>query len=557
MKYPHTTRFTAWRRSLVMAMLLTSASVPALAQDGARRPNFLLIVADDLAYSDLGAFGGEIATPNLDRLAREGLRFSGFHTAPTCSPTRAMLLSGTDSHRAGFGAMAERIAPNQQGKPGYEGYLRPQVATLAERFAAGGYRTLMAGKWHQGLRPEQDPHARGFQRSFALLQGAHNHYGLDFADPDKAPEQNTGGAVFTEQGVRLAKLPDGFYSSDYFTSKLLQFLSDKQAPDQPFFAYLAFSAPHWPLQAPREVIDKYRGRYDAGFDVLREQRLQRQVELGLRQADTSAHGMVMTRRWDQLTPEQQQLGARDMEVYAAMVDRLDQNVGRVVDELKRSGEFDNTVILFLSDNGAEGRDTGTTREMPKDADNRLENRGNATSFFGYGPGWAQAGTAPSLLMKYYSSEGGTRAPAFLSYPGLNRAGAISNAFLSVADVMPTFLELAGIPASGTTFEGRAVEPIRGRSWIPYLQGKADYVYGPDDAIGTELYGSRALRQGDWKITDTGNGTWKLFNIARDPGETLDLSSEEPERLTRLKASYALYAQDVGVISPPVPVLPQP
>ncbi|MNG05810.1 Arylsulfatase [compost metagenome] len=195
--------------------------------------------------------------------------------------------------------------------------------------------------------------------------------------------------------------------------------------------------------------------------------------------------------------------------------------------------------------------------MPKNADNRLENRGNGTSYFGYGPGWAQAGTAPSFLMKYFSTEGGTRTPAFLKTPGLTRAGDISNAFLSVADVMPTFLELAGIPTTDGEFQGRKVEPIRGRSWMPYLQGKTEHVYGPDDAIGTELYGSRALRQGDWKITDTGNGVWKLFNIAKDPGETRDLSTEEPRRLAQLKASYAIYAKDVGVISPPQPVLPQP
>lgn len=542
-----------------MAMLLLAGTTTsATPLDATKKPNFLLIVADDLAYSDLGAFGSEIETPNLDRLAKEGVRFSGFHTAATCSPTRAMLLSGTDNHRAGFGTMAERIAPNQKGKPGYEGYLRPEVASLAERFAAAGYRTMMSGKWHQGLAPEQDPNARGFQQSFALLQGAHNHYGLDFADINKAPEQNTGGAVYTEHGVRLAKLPVGFYSSDYFTTKLLEFLHNKgSTKDKPFFAYLAFSAPHWPLQAPREVIEKYKGRYDAGYDALREQRLKRQAELGLREPNSCAHDPVMTRRWNELSSEQKQLSARDMEIYAAMVDRLDQNVGRVIDELKRTGEYDNTVILFLSDNGAEGRGTSTTHEMPKWADNRLENRGNGTSYVGYGPGWAQAGSAPSFLLKYYSTEGGTRTPAFLKYPGQTRSGEIANAYLSAADVLPTFLDLAGIPVVKGEFEGRKVESIRGRSWMPYLRGKVEHVYGPNDAIGAELFGSRALRQGDWKITDTGNGVWRLFNIAKDPGETRDLSASEPDRLAQLTKAYDVYAEEVGVIPPPKQILPQP
>ncbi|VCY56463.1 Arylsulfatase [Pseudomonas aeruginosa] len=543
---------------LAMAVLLAGAIMSASVQAGARQPNVLVIVADDLAFSDLGAFGGEIDTPNLDALAREGVRFTGFHTAPTCSPSRAMLLTGTDSHRAGFGTMAERVAPNQKGRPGYEGYLRPDVVTLAERFAAAGYRTMMAGKWHMGLAPQQDPHARGFQHSFALLQGSHNHYGLDFAaDLNKAPEQNTGGAVYTEDGVRLAQLPRGFYSSDFFTSKLLEFLGRRDEGAKPFFAYLAFSAPHWPLQAPREVIEKYKGRYDQGYDRLRESRLARQAGLGLLAPSTQVRPMVMTRRWDELDPEQQRLAARDMEVYAAMVDRLDQNVGRVVSALKRSGELDDTLILFLSDNGPEGRDTATTKEMPASADNRLENRGNATSYFGYGPGWAQAGSAPSWLIKYYATEGGTRNAAFLRYPGLGRSGAVSTAFLSIMDVTPTLLEFAGIPLTDGSFQGRAVEPLRGRSWVPYLKGRREYVYGPDDAIGTEVFGSRSLRQGDWKITDTGNGTWRLFDVARDPGETHDLAAEMPDRLKQLEAAWGSYARDVGVVAPPMAVLPQP
>ncbi len=547
-----------WKTPLAMAVLLAGAIMSASAQAGARQPNVLVIVADDLAFSDLGAFGGEIDTPNLDALAKEGIRFTGFHTAPTCSPSRAMLLTGTDSHRAGFGTMAERVAPNQKGKPGYEGYLRPDVVTLAERFAAAGYRTMMAGKWHMGLAPQQDPHARGFQQSFALLQGPHNHYGLDFAaDLSKAPEQNTGGAVYTENGVRLARLPQDFYSSDHFTSKLLEFLGPRGGEPRPFFAYLAFSAPHWPLQAPREIIEKYNGRYDQGYDRLRERRLARQAKLGLLAPGTPVAQMAMTRRWDRLTPEQRKLAARDMEVYAAMVDRLDQNVGRVIDELRRSGELNDTLILFLSDNGPEGRDTATTKEMPANADNRLENRGNATSYFGYGPGWAQAGSAPSWLLKYYATEGGTRNAAFLRFPSLGRSGEISTALLSVMDVTPTLLELAGIPLTDGRFQGRAVEPVRGRSWVPYLTGRREYVYGPDDAIGTEVFGSRSLRQGDWKITDTGNGAWRLFDVARDPGETHDLAAEMPDRLKQLEAAWGSYARDVGVVAPPMPVLPQP
>jgi arylsulfatase A-like enzyme len=263
---------------LLFAALIGAAATVGSVQAKERRPNLLVIVADDLGYSDLGAFGGEIRTPNLDKLALNGIRLAGFHTAPTCSPTRSMLLSGTDNHRAGLGTMAEMIRPNQQGKPGYEGYLRSDVATLAERLSVSGYRTLLSGKWHLGLTPEQDPHARGFERSFALLQGGHNHYGTD-ADPEKG-----GRATYTEQGKRLTQLPPDFYSSDTFATRLIEFLGEEPAsgkPARPFFGYLAFTAPHWPLQAPAEDIARYKGRYDEGFDVLRERRLARQRELGI------------------------------------------------------------------------------------------------------------------------------------------------------------------------------------------------------------------------------------------------------------------------------------
>ena len=315
--------------SLLFAAAVLTTLLPAQADAKERRPNFLVIVADDLGYSDIGAFGSEIATPNLDRLALAGIRLAGFHTAPTCSPTRSMLMSGTDNHLAGLGTMAELIRPNQKDKPGYEGYLRRDVATIAERLSEGGYRTLFSGKWHLGLTPDQDPHARGFARSFALLQGGHNHFGTD-ADPDKE-----GAATYTEQGKRVPKLPADFYSSDYFASRLIGFLGEPApASGQPFFAYLAFTAPHWPLQAHPQDIARYKGRYDEGFDVLRQQRLARQRELGVLAPDVVPHTpRNRDGSWDSLTAGQQRVAARNMEIYAAMVDRLDQNVGRVIEAL--------------------------------------------------------------------------------------------------------------------------------------------------------------------------------------------------------------------------------
>jgi arylsulfatase len=534
----------------MLGALLASVSPSAMAAD-AQRPNFLIIVADDLGYSDIGAFGGEIATPNLDAIANAGTRLTGFHTAPTCSPTRSMLLSGTDNHKAGLGSMAELLAPNQKGQPGHEGYLRPDVASLAELLGAGGYRTLFSGKWHLGLTPAQDPHARGFQRSFALLQGAHNHFGAQLStDPAK-------GFTYTRDGKVLRELPKGFYSSDYFASQLIEEIktSSKGAEGKkPFLAYLAFTAPHWPLQAPREDIAKYKGRYDAGFDALRLQRLKRQSDLGLIDRAIIPHQPVLKKGgWDSLTAEQKRQSARNMEIYAAMIDRMDQNVGRVIAELKRSRQYDNTVILFLADNGAEGMDF-TEAPLPsvsralQSADNSLDNRGNANSYLAIGPGWAQAATAPSWLYKAYATEGGTHTVAFTGYKGFTRQG-VASAFTSVTDVVPTLLDLAHVQQPQGQFQGRAVTPIRGKSWVPYLTGQAERVYTSEEAIGTELFGSRAIRQGDWKITDLGDGTWRLFNIVQDPGETRDLSLAESERLKALVAAWDVYAKDVGVILP--------
>lgn len=535
----------------LLGALLGAASPAAVAAAEAQRPNFLVIVADDLGYSDIGAFGGEIATPNLDAIAKGGTRLTGFHTAPTCSPTRSMLLTGTDNHKAGLGSMAELLAPNQKGQPGHEGYLRSDVATLAELLGSSGYRTLFSGKWHLGTAPAQDPHARGFQQSFALLQGAHNHFGRNLsADPAK-------GFTYTQDGNPLTALPASFYSSDYFATQLIDQLKSSSKGAQkrkPFFAYLAFTAPHWPLQAPREDIERYTGRYDVGFDALRIQRLKRQAELGLIDPATAAHPPVLKNGdWQALSPAQRRSAARNMEIYAAMVDRMDQNVGRVIAELKRTGQYNNTVIIFLADNGAEGMDIDNSSlpsitQATKSADNSLDNRGNANSYIGIGPGWAQAATAPSWLYKAYATEGGTRTVAFTGYRGFTRKG-VANAFTSVTDIVPTLLDLAHVPPPGNSFDGRVITPIRGKSWVPYLTKAADRVHPADEAIGTELFGSRSLRQGDWKITDLGDGSWRLFNIAKDPGEITDLSQTEPDRKSKLIDAWNSYAKEVGVILP--------
>lgn len=524
------------------------------------RPNFLVILADDLGFSDVGAFGSEISTPNLDALAKNGLRLTDFHAASTCSPTRSMLLTGTDHHIAGIGSMAEAISPEQQGKPGYEGYLNDRVVALPELLREAGYQTLMAGKWHLGLKAELAPHSRGFERSFSLLPGAANHYGFEPPYDDSTPRiLKATPALYIEDDKFVDKLPEDFYSSDAFGDKLLQYLKERDQ-SRPFFAYLPFSAPHWPLQAPKEIVDKYRGRYDQGPAVLREERLNKLKELGLIERNVEPHPVLaLTAEWERLSPEDRAISARSMEVYAAMVERLDWNIGRVVNYLRDQGQLDNTFILFLSDNGAEG---ALLEAFPKFGpnlksfldqhyDNSLDNIGRANSYVWYGPRWAQAATAPSRLFKAFTTQGGIRVPALIHYPKLARQKQISHTFGTVMDVTPTILDLAGVRHPGNRWNGREVAPVRGKSWLGYLSAETKEVHDASSVTGWELFGMRALRKGDWKIvyipSPLGPARWQLYNLSQDPGEVHDLAKSHPHILEELAAHWQTYSEETGVI----------
>ncbi|WP_151721357.1 arylsulfatase [Acinetobacter ursingii] len=528
-----------------------------------KQPNILLIVADDLGFSDIGAFGGEIQTPYLDQLALNGLRLTNFHTASTCSPTRAMLLSGTDHHLAGLGTMAEALTPELEGKEGYEGVLNNKVAALPELLQDAGYYTIMSGKWHLGLKPEFFPAQKGFERSFALLPGAANHYLFEADIPeDEIPRllKSTRG-LYAEDDQFAAELPKGFYSSDYFTTRLLDFLQDDEQRDgRPFFAYLPFSAPHWPLQAPQEDIAKYTGQYDQGPEKLREQRLEKLKQLGLVAADTTIHPVLArTPFWESLSDEARQKSARIMEVYAAMVDRMDQNIGRVIEHLQNTGELNNTIVIFLSDNGAEGAQLealpvfgGHLDEIiEKYYDNRLDNIGRANSYVWYGEHWAQAATAPSRLYKAHTSEGGIRTVSFIHYPAFERQQQISHEFLTVMDLLPTLLDYLNIQHPETEYKGRQLVPLRGKSILPYLQNQQAHIHTQDHITGWELFGQKALRKGDWKAlfipAPNGPNRWQLYNLQHDKGETQDLAKQYPDKLQELLHDWATYVKENGVI----------
>ncbi|KAI0015608.1 putative arylsulfatase [Xylariomycetidae sp. FL0641] len=559
-----------------------------------KRPNFLIVVADDLGFSDTGPYGGEIATPNLDRLAKEGIRMTGFHTASACSPTRSMLLSGTDNHIAGLGQMAEfmQFRRDYQGRPGYEGYLNYRVAALPEILQDNGYLTLMSGKWHLGLQKEHSPSARGFDKCFVYLAGSGNHYNNE---PQLDDEDIKHSALGTNPNLwmrddkfldRKKDLPSDFYSTKTFTDNMLDYLEGRteEEKEKPFFAYLAYTAPHWPLQAPDDVIAKYRGVYDDGPEALRERRLKALIERGLVPPDVEPAPMVgdAPKEWSEMNASERASSARAMEVYAAMVDEIDAQLGRVVSSLAASGELDNTLVLFMSDNGAEGK---LLEALPVSAgvplgdivarfyDNSLPNIGRADSFVWYGPRWACAATAPSRGYKAWTTEGGIRCPCVVRFPPLlapdpdpadegetnpntnTTSGRTTHEFTTVMDILPTLLDLAGTAHPGARFRGREVALPRGRSWAAHLAGRAPAVHDDGaaaDVTGWELFGQRAVRRGRWKaVFAPGPDEWALFDVDADPGEGRDRAADEPEVLRALLVEWERYYQETGMYDPDV------
>jgi arylsulfatase len=509
-------------------------------------PNIVLIVADDLGYSDLGCFGSEIATPNIDALAQQGYIFNNFYTAATCSPTRAMLLTGTDNHMAGLGDMAERVQsmPHLMGQPGYEGYLNDRVVCIAQLLRDTGYHTYIAGKWHLGRTPDQSPMAGGFERSYTLMEAYTNHY---------YPYQDN--RFWADEDY--AQYPDGEYSTDLYTDKLIGFLEDRN-DERPFFLYAAYTSPHWPLQAPQRYIDQYHGAYDTGYDSLRSRRFQGLKEKGIigvnaalpQLPDLKGALYGITEKpllpWSSLTDEEKLIEAHKMEIYAGMVSNLDYNVGRLVKHLKQTGAFDNTLFVFFSDNGAAVLDENLT---PQGAD-MYQAMGTANSFVGYGPPWAHASSAAFSLYKGYAAEGGIRTPLIIKMPGQQQGKGVSSTFTTVMDLAPTFLELAG-GRFPETREGRSLSPIKGESMLPFLNGEQQQVHDPDYAVGWELFGRCALRKGHWKLTKIeppfGKGSFELFNLEEDPGEMVDLSVEYPEKHQELLREWELYVKENGVI----------
>ena len=546
-----------WFVSMVAALAAPSAAIGA---DAPRRPNIVIILGDDMGFADMGSFGGEIRTPNLDALAKDGVRFTNFYTHASCSPTRSMLLSGVDTHLNGLGNMDEWTAPNQRGAVGYEGYLSNRVVTLPQLLRGAGYHTYMVGKWHLGKAPDQIPAARGFERDFSLLDGAGSYW--DMTNFTGASPKS----VFTEDGRYLTKLPDDYYATKTYTDKLIGYIDANRGDGKPFFAYVSHQAPHDPYHLPKEWRNRHVGAYDKGWDAVRQERLKRQEELGIMPKGTQ----LAERMWFipdpvVLAPASRALLGKKMELYAGMMENLDFHVGRLVDHLKKIGEYENTIFIVFGDNGAEGTDlfkmiagSPGSRDYLFAAINWSQTHPNAWgdpgSYVGYGPMWAQVSMTPFSQYKGWVGEGGIRNALVVSGPNVRRPkGSINTAgLMHVADLMPTLLEVAGARYP-KTHEGRELPPLIGKSWNPMLAGQAESPRTAEDYLAWEIFGNRAVRQGDWKIRweykPLGKEEWELFNLATDPAERRDLAADRPDKLKALLALWDHYVKANSVILP--------
>ena len=546
------------KNTIITAALVTAgigffsiATAQDTSSQARARPNIVLILADDLGFTDISPFGSEIDTPNIAELAAAGISFTNYHTAGSCAPARAMLLTGVDSHRNGVPNIPEALPPEQLAHDNYQGVLNDKVDTLSTILQDAGYHTYMTGKWHLGHSPELLPSSRGFDRTIAMADTGADNW-------DQRPylpiyEQ----ANWYADGERHT-LPDDFYSSKYFIDKTIEFIASNEADNEPFFAYVPFQAVHMPVQAPREFSDKYAGVYDEGWEVMREKRRLAAEAAGVVPRNTEAIVTPGTLKWDSLTGEQKIHHARRMEVYAGMVDAMDMHIGRLMDYLKEIGEFDNTLFIFTSDNGAEGSNlVGVNGQSllgnwfdRVGYNSDLETLGEPNSFNAIGPNNATIAVSPLAYYKFYASEGGLRVPLVMSGPGISKQNEKTDEFIFVTDLTPTILSLAGIDNHEGSWKDTPIEEIIGVDFTGFLSGNESTIHSDMEAIGYELGGNRALFKGDYKLvfnrSAVNDQNWHLFNIKTDPGEAHDLANEDPSRYEEMLNDYEEYANSNNV-----------
>jgi len=508
-------------------------------------PNILVVLFDDVGFTGFGAYGGDARTPNIDALAQSGTLFSRYYSSPFCGPSRAMLMTGMDNHQTGMGTLVETVTPEQRALPGYSMIWAEGQETIATRLSEAGYRTYVTGKWGIGAKGKNLPDRFGFDRSYVMDSTGGSNYDHTHYLPGYPK------VSWYEDGQPVT-LPEDFYSSRNLVDQMISYIDEGDA-DQPFFGFLSLQAIHIPVQAPAEFIDRYDGVFDAGWDVMREERWQRTMELGL-VPETTVLATVHEdhRAWDDISPSEQAVAARQMQVNAGMIAAADFHIGRLLDHLETTGQLDNTIVVVTSDNGPE---SGVTKfgnplydlllsgiHSLEGFDTSPENMGLPGSLTAIGPEWASVSASPFNLYKFYSSEGGLRVPLVIAGPGVETTG-IKDAPVHVADLMPTLLDAAGVD-----YEAGA---LYGRSIMPVLAGQTNQTRGENESFGVEVSGNAALYRGNWKLVRTalprGDFTWRLFDLSVDPGETNDLSAQYPDLFAEMRAEYDAYSNQTGTL----------
>jgi arylsulfatase A-like enzyme len=535
-----------------------------------KKPNILLLVADDTAFGDIGAYGSEVHTPNMNKIANAGIRFTNFHVSPVCSVTRSMLFTGNDNIEVGLGSFDYSIYPPTKGKPGYEGHLTDNAVTISELLNDDGYEVYKSGKWHLGGGEGggKGPLGWGFTKEFGILSGGSNHWNdlamtPDFHDPNGLNVKRK--EDWTLNGKPYDR-PSGVYSGEIYTNHMLDFIKETDK-DKPWFAYMAFTTAHFPVQAPENLIMKYYPKYlELGYAGLKKSRYESLKKEGIISHDAKeAPFNNLTRKWESLTQLEKEKQAKIMATYAAMIEDQDNRIGQMLAYLKESGQLDNTLVIYMTDNGPEGFEptnpqTGNA-EMAKWIENQFDTSfeaiGSANSENVIGTSWANAATGGLQWWKWFVGEGGTRVPLMIVPPGAfnsdyARAGQKSNAVVYVKDVPMTILEYANVKHPMTEYKNRDVKPPSGISIKPFLEGKSDVVRTDKDWWAFELFGNGYIMQGPLKAMKVrtgmfGDGQWHLYNVINDPSETQPLEGENPEKLAEMVALYKSYTAKNNIL----------
>ena len=546
--------------TLLFLCLLFSCSNQASIDDTttktASRPNILYIMLDDLGFSDLGCYGSEISTPNIDALAAKGQKFSGFRTAPMCGPTRAMMISGNSNHIEGMGRMINPNPKNARykGLEHYEEDISDRIVAFPKLLQQAGYSTSFVGKWHLGWEDKSLPSNHGFDNTWALRNAVGNYWNARNYTISH-PERIDSISYYFNNGQPV-EYPEGTYATEWYTDKMIQFLKKEhqENKDKPFFAFASYTSPHWPLQAPQAYWDKYKGKYNDGYQALMEKRLKGLKEKGAIAPEINLPPYPDMQEWDNLTKEEKKYEARKMEIFAGMVENVDFHIGRIIQYLKETDQYENTIIVVHSDNGAAAEDLSKGRLPNKGFmswnDNSFNNMNNSNSFIALGSNWAQASSVPFRKYKQKMYEGSMASPFIIAGKGIPQSTKVRKEFFCIQDIAPTFLDIGGVTYP-SEWEDKTVEPQRGTSFLPYIQQKAAKVHEEDFIFAIEHRRTSFLRKGNWKITNqedsANNGLFKLFNIKNDFSEQQDLATEQPEKLSELLVDWEQYKKDVGVI----------